>query len=214
MLGRLALLLPVLAHAVGQGADVAGVVVVVVDQAQLRKAARALQPQGGGIEHAGRGRRAVLRVQRQQQHALAALGVQGLQLALDGGLAVAHGGQHGNVQPRLLQALAQQLGLALCPDGQGRSGLTPHAGVFGGGLAWAHPQNDAVQDRQPKQRRNLYHAPVGQKLRQIAPQCLGRGRIGGAQIAQHDGHRARCGLGRRVAGGWGLMGDGGSVHRG
>ena len=110
--------------------------------------------------------------------ALVALGVQGLQLALNGRLAIAHGRQHRNVQPRLLQALAQQLGLALRPNGQGRSGLAPHTGVLGRSLARAHPQNDAVQNRQPKQRRNLHHAPIRQKLRQITPQRLGRGRIG------------------------------------
>src|SRR5882672_9798726 len=58
----LAGLLPVILDAVGQGAYISRILVVVVDEAGLRKPAPALQHLGGSIEHRTRRRRAVLRI--------------------------------------------------------------------------------------------------------------------------------------------------------
>ena len=57
---------PVLPDAVGERHDVFRVVVVVVDETQVGQPAPGLQDIGHFVEHRGRGRRRVLRVQRQK----------------------------------------------------------------------------------------------------------------------------------------------------
>jgi hypothetical protein len=59
-----------------QGFDVARVVGVTIDEAKLRQAPHPLTPEGDSVEGAARGRRGVLRVQRQHQHPVHALGLE------------------------------------------------------------------------------------------------------------------------------------------
>ena len=63
----LAVLLPVLANAGGQGLDVSGVIVVMVDEAKLRQEATAQTPGVDRIKNTGRGGGRILRVSRQDE---------------------------------------------------------------------------------------------------------------------------------------------------
>ena len=72
--------LPVFLDAGGQGADVARVVVVVVDKAQLGNGAHLARPGVHRVKHAGRGGGRVLGVGRHDQDAGGALGLEFVEL--------------------------------------------------------------------------------------------------------------------------------------
>ena len=162
-------------------------VVVAVDKAQLGHVARTGGPAVYGVQHARRGGGGVLRVQRQNQDAGGALGLEGVKLAGDRRIAVAHGMAHQHVVPGLAQPAAQQRGLFGSPHRQGRALGGPHAGVFFGGFGRPGAQDDAVQDGPPDQPRNLDHPVVAQKVGKIPPHGRSRGLVGGSQVAQQHG---------------------------
>ena len=182
--------LPVRLHAGGQGRDVAGVVVVALHIAQLGHMALAQGPGTHRVAHAGGGGAGILWVQRQHQNARGPRRLECVKLARNGGLAVAHGGLHQHVVAAALQRLLQQLRLRARPGQQGRALLCPDAGVFGRRLGRARAQDDAVQDGQPQQARQLHHAWITQKLPQVAAHRRRGGGLGGAQVAQQN-RRAR-----------------------
>ncbi len=114
----LAVLLPVREHLLGQSVDVAGVVVVMVHKAQFGHSPGTSRPGVNGIEHAGRGGGGILRVQRQDQNARGAFGLQGIELAGNRRIAVAHGVAHQHRGASFAQPAPQELGLLLGPHGQ------------------------------------------------------------------------------------------------
>ena len=193
----LAVVLPVRFDGAGQGVDVAGGVVVVVHEPQLGHVAGGGGPGVDGVKHAGRGGGRILRVQRQDEDARGALGLQRIELAGDGRVAVAHGVAHQHRVACLAQPAAQQRGLLGRPVRQGRALGRPDAGVFGGRLGRARAQDDAVQDGHPQQLGDLHHAVVTQKLRQIAAHGRGRGFVGRAQVAQQHSGAVGLAVGER-----------------
>ena len=86
-----AMLLPVFAHARRQRSDVAGVVVEVAHHSQRRGIATLRHPASGDIKGRGGGAGGVLRIERQDQDAAAAFGMQLIECRRNGRIAVAHG---------------------------------------------------------------------------------------------------------------------------
>jgi len=192
---------PVLAHLGGQCADVARIVVVVVDEAQFGHAALAQRPTVHTVKHAGGGGAGVLRVGGQHQDAGHTLGLHGRELTVNGRVAISHGVAHHHLLAMVGEQGLQGLGLAFGPDLQGRALGQPDAGVFFSRLGWAHPQNDAVQNHQPQPARNLHHPRVAEKLRQVAAQGGGGGRVGRAQVTkQHPSAGSLAVFERRFGG--------------
>ena len=128
----LAVGLPVSLNRLGQGGDVAGVVVVVVDEPEFRQPAHFGRPGVNRIKHAGRGGGAVLGIGGHDQHAGHALFFELLQLRRDRRIAVAHGVAHLHVVAQRSQLLAQHARLPLRPHFQRRALGHPDAGEFGG----------------------------------------------------------------------------------
>ena len=112
----LSVFLPVMANLRGQRMDVASVVVVLVDKAKLGNQPRFGSPGIDGIEHAGRRRRAVLGIRRQNQHPRCAVGFQLVELQGNRRVAVAHGVAHFHVVAAHSEVAAQHGGLLLRPD--------------------------------------------------------------------------------------------------
>ena len=199
---------PVAPDAAGQRRDVGRVVVVVVDEAQFGQVAHLGGPGVDRVKQAGGGGGRVLGIGRQHQHAGYARGLERVQLFGDAGLAVAHGIAHRDLVAGRAHPLLQGLRLLLGPDLEWRAFGRPDAGVFGRRLGRPHAQDDAVQDQQPKQARDLDHAGITQKLGQKAPHIGGGGRGRGAQVAEQQGRARRLAVavGR-------LLGKGGGRFR-
>ncbi|MNT05982.1 hypothetical protein D3C72_1406300 [compost metagenome] len=181
-----ALLLPALAHRCGQRGNVARVAVVIVYETQLGEGAHATAPGAHGVDHARRGGGRILRVQRQHQHPAHAFSHEGVELARNGRVAIAHGRPHPHVVPGFAQPAAQQLGLFFGPYGQRRAFGHPDGLVLGGRFGGTGTQDHAVQQRFPDYGRNLDHPGVAQKLGQIAAGGGGGGGVGRAQVAQQN----------------------------
>ena len=189
---------PVRFYALRQGLDVAGVVVVAVDETQLGNMALGARPIVDRVKHAGRGRARVLRVQGQDQDARRAFGLERIEFAGNRRTAIAHGVAHQHVVPGLAQPAAQQQRLARGPMRQRRAVLgVPDRGVFRGRLRRARAQDDAVQDGPPGQLGNLHDAVVAEKLREVAAHGRRRGRIGRAEVAQQHGGACGAAVGGR-----------------
>ncbi len=189
-----AVLGPVGAHPGGQRADVAVVVGVAVDEAQLGLPALAGEPAVDRVVRGRRGRAGVLRVQRQHEDARGALGLQRIEHRRDRRLAVAHRVPYQHRRLRLAEPTAEvafeQGGLALRPHRQRRSFGCPDAGVLGGGLGRPRAQDDAVQDRQPRGARDLDDPGVAEEFGQVAAQRGRRRLVGRAEVdEQHRGAR-------------------------
>mmetsp|Transcript_11282 Transcript_11282/g.21799 ORF Transcript_11282/g.21799 Transcript_11282/m.21799 type:complete len:400 (-) Transcript_11282:395-1594(-) len=195
------LALPVFTHRLGQRSDVAGVVVVAVDEAQLGQVAGLQRPAGDVVDDAGCGGARVLRIGRQHEHTADALLLERIERRGDRRLAIAHGRRHAHPQPAFAEAALQQLGLGFRPDLQRRAVLRPDGGVLGGRLGRPYAQDDAVQDDEPDQLGNLDHPRVGQELREVFAQRRGGGRLGSAEVAQQHGDVGgqRAGRGGAVA---------------
>ena len=192
---------PVVVDALRERADVAGVVVVVVDEAHLGQVANFLRPLVDRVVHACGRRRRVLRVQRQDEHARHALGLQRVEHRGRRGVAVAHRVAHRDGVTALAQVSAQQLGLLLGPDFQRRALLGPDARVLLRRLRRPRAQDHAVQDQPPENPRDLDHAPVGEELGEVTSHRGRRGRVGRAEVAQqHRGARWGAMLKRRFGG--------------
>src|ERR1019366_7209604 len=140
----------------------------------------------------------VLRIEGQDEDPIGAFQFQGVERARDGGLTVAHRVADGDRMTALAEVAAEQQRLLFGPDSERRSFRHPDAGVPARRARWPQAQDDAVQQRQPEQARDLDDARVAQKLRKIAAHGARRRRIGCSEVAQqHD--RLRC---RSVCEGW------------
>ena len=147
--------LPVALNAVGKRRNIARVVMVIVDKAQLGYAASAQSPCVNRIEHArGCGGR-VLRVGGNDQHAVYAFVFEFIKHLCYSWGAIAH--HQTDLNPTVIPLLMQGIGLALRPHFQRRAFVGPDAGVFLRRLGWAHPQDDAVQDEQPQKAGDFHH---------------------------------------------------------
>ena len=186
---------PVIVDALRQRGDVAGVVVIAVDEAPFGQRALAPAPLSHLVEHGGRRRGAVLRIQRQHQDMLDARRLQLVERRVDRRIAVAHRHLHDHAVAALAEIAEQELGLLCRPHGKRRALGHPDAGVLRRRLGRAHPQHDAVQDRPPHQLRDLDDPRVAEELGQIAAQRLRGRRIGRAQVAEQDRGGRRVGTG-------------------
>ncbi len=178
---------PVVAHALRQRAEVAGMIVEMPHRADRRLIAHAGKAAEGGVQGGCRGAGGILGVERHQQDAVAVLGLYFLQLVRDRGPAVAHRVVHHQREPdALAEVAAQQRHLALGVHPERGALVHPDPGVAlcrGPGPRGEHEQ---MQNRPPHEARNLDHPRVGQKLLQIGAHC-GRGRrFRRAEIDQQD----------------------------
>ncbi len=180
---RLALLGPMGADALRQGGDVARLVVVLVDEAQLRQAAPSRELGGNRIEAGGRGGRRVLRVERQHQDPAGVQVTETGQCRSERGVAVAHPECHPYLpRQKQVEPLLQGRGLAPGDGQQGRALGRPHRMVGAGGLPRAQAQQDTVQDRPPEGAVKLDHPRIAQELGQIAPNRRYRRGVRRAQV--------------------------------
>jgi hypothetical protein len=99
--------LPMVEQALGQRADVAGVVVEVVHAAQFRQGAYPARPVADRIGHARRRRGAVLRVQRQHQDVIDAGALELVEHARDRRVAIPHRRPHQHVLAAFAQVTGQ-----------------------------------------------------------------------------------------------------------
>ena len=182
---------PVLAHALHQGVDVAGVVVEVAHEAHLGLVAPLRQAAADLVDHGGGGARGILRVHRHHQDAGAAARAHRVQGIADRGRAVAH--RVVDVEPVVAvlgEVAGEQLGLAYRVHQQRRALVGPDAGVFLRRGLGPGVEDDAVEDRPPYQARDLDHARVGEELLEVGAQRGSGGGGGGAEVdQQHAGAR-------------------------
>ena len=178
---------PVRRQTLGERGDVARVVVVSVDEAQLGHVANASRPQVDGVVDARRGGRRILRVERQHQHAGHTFGLQLVEYRSDRGRPVAHRVAHRHRVAALAEVAAEQPGLLFRPELQRRTLGRPDAGVLLRRLRGPRPKNHAVQDQPPEGPRNLHDARVAQELGEVAAHGLGRRRFRCAEIAKEHG---------------------------
>ena len=148
--GGLAMTRPVRTHLLRQRLDISGVVVVMVDEPELGHKARALGPGVDSVKHTGGGGRAVLRVGWEDQDAGDTACTQLLHDRRHAGLTITHAITHHHRLLGRVKARLQQLGLGECPHLQGRALGCPNDRVLLRRFGRAHPQNDAVQDNEPK----------------------------------------------------------------
>ena len=112
---RTAVRLPMFSDAVGQGVDVARVVVIVVHNAQLGQRTNASGPVAERVDHAGRGGPRILRVQRQHEDAIDVLRLELVEHAGHRRVAVAHREAHRHVVATLTEVATQHLRLFVGP---------------------------------------------------------------------------------------------------
>ena len=186
--------------ALRQRLDMRRVVVIVVDQAQLRRPAQCLERVGDGVDDGTGGGRRVLRIQRQHQQPAHALALQLFDGARHRRLAVAHRQCH----PQRAGQLPIELGLQcrgqrLAEVAQRRTAFVPDPRIGVRGTFRPHAQDHPVQDRPPPPARVVDHPSVAQEFGQIG--AHGGGGRGGrrAQVDQQDaslngGRRALVGM--------------------
>ncbi len=184
----------------GQRVDIDGILVIGRDAAQLRAPSHSAERFLDLVGDARRRRPGILRIERDDEHARAALGFQLLEGGADRGRAVAHrpidddgviakapaeparrdrGAELFGLRPRhRLQRAFVQLPV---PDR-----LIVLAARLG-----APRQNDEIEDRPPDQARRIDHAPVGQEFLEIAPHRPVAERVGRAEIDQQDADLSR-----------------------
>ena len=177
---------PVVADPAREGVDVAGIVVIVLDEAQLRQVAAAHRPGSDRIGNARRRRRRVLGIERQHQYPLDTGRPQRVERTGDRGLAVAHPVPHQDRMAALAEIAGEQQRLLLGPDLERRALLHPDRGVLACRFRRPDPQDEAVQDRQPDEARYLDDARIGEELGEITPHRLGRRLVGRAEVADQD----------------------------
>ena len=160
-----------LLHRGDQGIDIDRIVMIGRRDAHARLPAHVHQRPEGLIAGGGRGRSGILRVERHQENAVAALVEQGLDALAHLRLAVAHGPIDRDLVARDgLQVLGDLLGL-VAGDGLERALVAlvvPDRRVIAALGAGALGEDDEVEDRPPQEARSLDDAPVGEKLLQVA----------------------------------------------
>ncbi len=132
--------------------------------------------------HRARGRgRAILRVERRGEDALATQHRQVLDRLADPRIAVAHR----EIDDRVFaQPPLEVFRLPPRDRGERRTFLGPHLLVGVGGFLRPGAKDDPVQDRQPGDPRNFDDARIAEELREIAAHRGGLGSIGRAEVDQ------------------------------
>ena len=181
--------------------DVDRVVVIGRRDAHRRLPAHLHQGLEGLVAGGGRGRGGVLRIERHQEDAVAALVEQGLDPHGDLRLAVAHRPvDHDRIAHGRLQALGLAAG-----DGLQRALVAlvvPDAGVVAALRPRALGQDDEVEERPPDQARHLDHPAVGEEFLEVAAHRPVARALRRPEIHQEDADPApahRRMLGRQAA---------------
>ena len=185
------------ANGVCQRVDVDGIVVVGRRHPHRRLPAQAHQRAEGLVARRGRGGGGVLRIERHDQQALAALALQMLDPGGGGRIGVAHGPVHDDALIR--QQRGQLLGLR-ARDGLERPLVAlpvPDLVVVLALAAGADAQDDQVEDRPPLPARHLDDAPVGEELLEVAAHRPIVGAVGRAEVQEQ--HADAAALDGRVA---------------
>jgi hypothetical protein len=183
--------LPVPRDAVRDGGDVGVLLPVLADRAQLGNPAPAGEFGGDALEDRGRRGRGVLRVHRQHQQALHAVGTQALERRADRRVAVAHGELHAHpVAAAPAQSRGESVGECARFDQQRRPGRSPDLAVGVRAARGTRAQDDAVQDQPPQQARLLDHARIPEELGEVAAHRRGGRLVGGAEV--HEQHAGAC----------------------
>ena len=188
-----------LLHGGDERVDIDRIVVVGRRDAHARLPAHVHERAEGLIAGGGRGGGRVLRVERHQENAVAALIEQGLDALAHLRLAVAHGPIDSDpVAGDGLQVLGDLLGL-VAGDGLERALVTlvvPDRRVIAALGAGALGEDDEVEDRPPDEARGLDDAPVGEELLQVAAHRPVAGALRRSQV--HQKHADPPGPRRRV----------------
>ncbi len=176
------------AHALAERADIARVVVEILDLEDFDRRAVALAPAAKGIARAQRGARRELRIERHDDDTAGARLAQPIQFAGDGRLAVAHG--PGDVDVRdasMPEQAADQLGLPFGVHLERRTFPGPDPLVLCGRPGRPRVEDDAVQDWPPDKARQVDDPPVAEEFGQVAAQRRRGRRVRRAEVDQQDG---------------------------
>jgi hypothetical protein len=152
--------------------------VELLDDTQLRHIAHLFQFVEHNIAGSGDGAGGVLRVQREQQDALAVLFPEFVQCLRNGRFPITHGVVHDqrHVAGIFAQIALQQRGLSLGMHLERRAFIHPDAEIFFGGLLGAGIEYHAVEDGAPQDARHFHDARVVQEFLQVFSEGLfGRG---------------------------------------
>ena len=180
-------LFPMLTDTGGQRGDVVGMIMVVTHEAQFRQVRTRLERARQAIEHRGSRGPRELRIERQHQDAICPTTGQLAPHLFHGRLAVGHRKLYRNLLAQRFGQTRLQRGTLTLADGhQRRAVFRPHRGIGLGDLLGASRQHQAMQDRQPEQTRQVDHAYITEKLREVATHRLGCRGFRGAEIDQHD----------------------------
>jgi len=162
-----------------QRIDIGRVVVIGRQCAQRRLPAHPGQRKEGGVVR-GRGRRrAILRIERREQDAVASRRLQCAQPVRNGRPAVSHRMVDDHVRA---ERAFERCRLAARDGGKRRSILPPDLPIGVRRHLRSAGQHEGVQDRLPDEARQLHDARVGQELTQIAAHRRRIGRIGRAEV--------------------------------
>ena len=180
--GRAAVSQPVLGDAGAQRFDVARMLVIVGDEAQLGHGAPAAQLRTDLVVDGSGGGTAILREQRQHEDPLGAAVAQSSERAAQLGSAVEHAELHRQRRQHALRERAGELGTqALRQIAQRRARGRPDEAVLARHAPRTPGQDHPVEQRQPQRARQLHHARVGEEARQEGAhgaRCRGLRRAG------------------------------------
>ena len=179
---------------VGQGCDVARMVMVGRQRAHRRLPTHLLQRVERLVVGGGGGGRRILRIERHQQHPAAALRHQPVEHALHARIAVAHRPVDHQPWRALLQPCRQLLRLA-AGDRLERALvalLVPDRVVVVALARGTLAQDHELQQRLPEPGRIVDHPLVGEELGEIAPHRPVVGGVRRAEIHQHDADAVRA----------------------
>ena len=175
--------------------DIGGVVVIGRGDPQRRLEAHGLEHAKHLVAHRRRRGGAVLRIERDDEDAVAAARHQIGEPRRDRGIAVAHRPVDQQPRPARRQRGGELLGLR-AGDGLERGFvlvLVPDLGVVARLAARADAQDDAVERELPHQALVLDHARIGEELLEIAAHRRGVGAVGGAEIDEEHADLAADG---------------------
>jgi hypothetical protein len=180
----------------GERGDIGRVVVIRRQGPHRRLPAQAAKVGEGLVVRRRRRRRAILRVERRDQDALAALGLERVDLLGDGRAAVAHRMVDDHI---VAPGAGERSRLAGGDRGERRALVGPHLAVGVGRFPRPGAKDQAAKDRLPDQLRDLDHARIGQELLEVEPDRARLRRVGRAEVDQKHADLRRGD--RRVVGG-------------
>ncbi len=170
-----------------QRLDVARLIVILGDEAQLRQPAPAAQLRRHLVVDRAGGGAAVLREERQHENALRAGLAQPGQRLRHARLAVEHAELHRERRQHALRQRAGQLrAQPLARVAQRRAGLRPDRAVLARHPPRPQRQDEAMENRQPERPRHLHDARIGQHPRQKPAHGPRLRRVRRAGVDQQD----------------------------